>query len=807
MSGSSGEVGADPRPPPAPAARSELRRKLLRVAKWSSLSVLALALGGAVTVLLVIRHYEVGLPSVAELRSGYHPPEVTRVLARDGTLLASLFTQRRTVIPFKEIPDDLKLAFLAAEDARFYDEHTGLNYLGMLRALAANLRAGHIVQGGSTITQQVVKNLLLDPERTYSRKIRETILARRVEQELTKNQILELYLNNVYLGAGRYGVEEGARYYFGKKAKDLDVAEAAMLAGMVASPARFSPRRSLPRARERRRYVLDQMLDKGFVTRPLYEHAIQEPIRLAPEVEAESELAPEAVDYVKKVLQKVAGKRASLGGFVVTTTIDPTLQAEARQAVRDDLDHYAKRQKLEPPFTLKKRALWGKPFSGTPALNKIYVGTVTALDDAASTIDVRVGTVTGRVDLKKEDRYDPEHLLPTQFTDVGALLRVSLVTEPDPDGRPVPLRLELGPESALVAIDVRTRQVLALVGSYEALMGGLDRATDAHRQPGSSFKAFVYSYALHSRRFTPATVLDVPRKRGISAKEHRISVRLALAKSDNGAAQLVLDQCGAENVVGWAHALGIESRLEPTPSLALGAYEVTPLEITDAYATFPSGGLYAPPVLITKIVGPDGKVVPLPPEPPERRVMQPDEAYLTTSLLTSVIQEGTARRARWMGRPLAGKTGTTNQAKDAWFIGYSTDLVAGVWVGYDDALPLGWGEEGAVTALPAWMQFMKTALAKRPPTEFPRPTDIITTSIDPATGERAYPGDPDAKDEEFLDGTVPTEIATPEAGADGAAPRAGDAGAPRPASEHTIAAAARPDAGADAGSAEQPPPF
>ncbi|HEY6557475.1 MAG TPA: PBP1A family penicillin-binding protein [Polyangiaceae bacterium] len=726
----------------------------------SLVALVALAVGG---VFLVIRHYEAGLPSVTELRTGYRPPQVTRVLARDGTLLANLFRERRTVIALGEVPDHAKLAFLAAEDAHFY-EHEGLNYFGMLRALFANLRAGKTRQGGSTITQQVVKNVLLEPERTYRRKIRETILARRLEQYLSKDEIFALYLNHIYLGHGRYGIEEASRYYFGKKAKQLTLPEAALLAGVVAAPERFSPRNNRERALDRRRYVLGQMLEKGFITQPLHADSAAAPLRLAPAVEAESELAPEVISHVEKVLGEVAGDDAGRGGFVVTTTLDPSMQAAARKAVRDNLARYTERQKLTLPLTAEKRRLWGVPFEGTPHAQRAYTGKVVALDDRAGTIDVRVGDVVGRVSLMREERYNPKRLPPSEFAKVGALLRVSLLNEPEAGGRFPEMRVELGPQSALVAIDVRTRHVLALVGNVEALAGGLDRASRARRQPGSAFKPFVYSYALHSRRFTPATVLSLPADPRHKLDARRISIRNAVAKSDNTAATQVFKEIGPANVVQWAHALGIQSKLEPNASLALGAYEVTPLEITNAFATFASGGEYAPALIVSKIVGPDGKVLPLPPDPPRRRVMQEDEAYLTTSVLRSVVQAGTARRASGLGRPLAGKTGTTNDAKDAWFVGYSTEIVSGVWVGYDDPTPLGWGEAGGTTALPAWMDFMKAVHGKRPVTEFPRPGSVIVARIDPGTGLLAYDGQEGAIDEEFLDGTVPTESAVPDAG-------------------------------------------
>lgn len=808
------ESPTPPNPPETPeqerpGGRFDYRVMLRRAGWWLKrigVVVGVLALLGALTVFLTIRHYEADLPSVEQLRSGYAPPQVTRVLARDGSQLASVFTERRTVVPLTEVSDAAKLAFLAAEDASFY-EHEGLDYWGMLRALLANIRAGHTVQGGSTITQQVVKNVLLDSERSYRRKIRETILARRLEQHLSKDEIFSLYLNHIYLGHGRYGVEEASRFYFGKKAKELGVAEAALLAGLVASPERFSPRKSSAHALERRAYVLGQMLAKGFVTPELHAAAKDAAVVLAPAAEGESELAPEVVSYVGKLLEEVAGERSRRGGFVITTTIDPALQVAARKALRKNLDEWAARQKVLPPFTLEKRRLFGKPFEGTPRPHHAYTGRVVRLNEAGKSVDVQVGTVVGRVALAQEDRFNPKRLAPSEFTKEGALLRVSVAELPQKD-EPVPARLELGPEGAIVAVDPRTRQVLALVGSYEAVAGGLDRATRAHRQPGSAFKPFVYSYALHARRHTPGTVFELPASADGKLEARRISLRTAIAKSDNAAAERLLAEVGAANVIQWARALGIESKLEPTPSLALGAYEVTPIELGNAFATFASGGMYAPAVLVTKIVGPDGKELPLPARPPERRAMEQDEAYLTTSLLRSVVTDGTAKRASGLGRPLAGKTGTTNEAKDAWFVGYSVDVVCASWVGFDDALPLGWGESGGVTALPAWIDFMKAAHQNRPAADFPRPPGILRVRVDPGSGLLAAADQVDAVEEEFLGGTEPTETAVLDAGLD-AQVDASEAGPPPEDPEALPAPAdAGPSADADeAGPSEEPPPF
>ena len=747
------------------------RERLLKILKITGWSLLASVLIGALGVVLTIRHYESKLPTLDKVRKGYEPPQVTRVLSRDGTVLASLFTERRTVVKFTGIPNHVKLAFLAAEDAAFY-QHEGLDYLGMLRALAVNLRSGRSRQGASTITQQVVKNVLLAPDRTYERKIKETILARRLEHELSKDEILSLYLNQIYLGHGRYGVEEAARYYFGKKVGELDVAEAATLSGLVASPERYSPRRDVTLSLQRRHYVLSQMLEKGFVTQQVFDAAEERPLRLAPVSDGESELSPEVVEHVKKLLTKVGGEAVTRGGFVVETTIDPTLQAAARKATREALDAYLVRQKLLPPYTQSERRLWGPAFDGTPKQNKVYVGKVVATDDRSGTIDVRVGLTLGRVDLRHEERFNPKHLPPSELTREGALLRVRLLTPAEQPGGKAELKLELGPEAALVALEPRTREVRALIGSYEGVAGGLDRSTQARRQPGSAFKPLVYGYALHSRRLTLGSLLSLTRSGkelkkkpppGVApdATEYKLRVRPALAISDNAAAQKVLEEAGAPNVIDFARSLGIESPLSPTPSLALGAYEVTPIELTAAIATFAAAGAYQPPVLVTRITDSSGREVPLPPQPPRRQVIPAEEAYLITSALTSVIKEGTGKAAGVLPRPLAGKTGTTNQAKDAWFVGYSTDMVAGVWVGYDEAMPLGYGESGAVTALPIWIGFMKAAGAGRPAVDFPRPPGVVSVRIDPATGLLALPDQADGVDEEYLDGTAPTELSKP----------------------------------------------
>ena len=730
----------------------------------------------------IVSHYEAGLPDVGELRT-YQAPQVTRILARDGTLLSELFTQRRTLVSIGSLPPHVKLAVLAAEDAGFY-EHEGLNYWGIARAFLVNFRSHATRQGGSTITQQVVKNLLLNTqERTLSRKIREALLARRLEGSLTKDEIFELYLNNIFLGRGRYGVEEAARDDFGKSAKDLTVAQAALIAGRIANPREFHPRTNLSAALVRRSYVLDQMHRKGFLDDGQWAAAKDEPVVLAPPNDSSGALAPEAVELAKSVLYRLEPEQARLGGFTITTTIDAKLQADARRAIRETLVSYDKRHQVatlgRPSSVADKKGRSAPPkgaldsFEGTPAFesHRVLVGVVVGADDGAGTFDVRVGTIVGTVKLSDYERYNPAAAPPSAFAPVGSRVRVSLLAPVPAAPAKVPLRLELGPEGALVSVDVRSREILALAGSYEGVAGALDRATQSKRQPGSTFKPIVYSYALHSRRFTPASLVDP--NPGVFEGGYRPSnfegwqqhdplrLREALANSVNVVAVRVLEDVGPANVVEWAGALGIQSTMKPDLSLALGSYEVRPIELAGAYATFAAGGIYEEPTLVTRIVGPDGKDLPLPPRAPPRRVLDEAEAYLMTSMLTSVIDHGTAVRAKALNRPLAGKTGTSNGPKDAWFAGYSTDIAAVVWIGYDDGHGLGASEQGAVTALPAWMSFMKAAHEGKPRVDFSRPSGISDVTIDRRTGELPYPDDDDVMSEVFLVGTEPTATAVP----------------------------------------------
>jgi len=752
----------------APKGKREKRRRsrLLRVLQWTAVVVLVGALGGVG----LFWYYGRDLPDVAALRD-YRPAQTSRILDRNGVVLAEVFEERRTVIPFRDVPEGVLKAVLAAEDAEFYS-HEGLDYPGMIRALLVNVREGEFRQGGSTITQQVVKNFLLTPERSVERKIKELLLARRLEQELSKDEILHLWLNQVNFGDGHYGIEEAARYYFGKSVGQLSLGEAALLAGVPKAPTHYSPRHHPEAARRRRDFVLSEMVRKGFIEESAAAVARAEAVRV---VQARPETlgcAPEVVALAQKVLRGQVGAAAARhGGYTIHTTIDARLEQKTRAALQAGLRALDERQAYRPG-TPTKRGKRRVPALAkkAPRLGHTAVAEVTGIDDRARRLDVKVAGRRGVVDLRAASRWFAADVPVSKVIARGDRVRVTPLEDPPPDGDPARMRLDLGPEGAVVVLDVRSREVLALVGGYDATPGGFDRASAAERQPGSAFKPIVYGAALTTRRFTPATILyDAPevfaewRPQNFETWRYQGPVRLreALAQSINVAAIRLLHDVGIQSTIDTARALGISTKMEPTLALALGAYEVRPIELTRAFGVFAAGGERLEAPIVTRIVGPDGRAVALPPPPAPERVMSADEAYLLTSVLTSVVDHGTGKAARRLGRPSAGKTGTSNEARDAWFVGYTPDRVACVWVGFDDHGTLGPGESGARSALPIWIDVMSAAHEGRPAADFPVPPGIVTARIDPATGLLAYEGMTDAITESFLDGTVPTETARP----------------------------------------------
>ena len=767
------------------------------------LGVLAVVVGGASLVCLFVYFgSDPRLPTIEALKQ-YQPKQVTRILDRNGVVIGELGTEKRTFVPYAQIPKVLVDAVVAAEDGDYW-HHAGLDYRGMLRAFVENVLRGRTAQGGSTITQQVVKTFLLSPERTFRRKVQEIILARQVSQTLSKEQILELYLNQIYYGHGRYGCEEAARFYFGKSVRDIGLAEAALLAGLPQSPERLSPRKHPEAAKTRQRYVLEQLVERGYVDRATADRLATEPIRLARDTAPSAAMAPEAVDSVNRLL----GERGATGampppGLNIQTTIDSRLQVLARQSLERGLEELDVRQGYRGAVghvagraLAKHRALL-RALRGSKNPPQIYEGILTALEkDAADPhlgrLVVDLGDATGVVDLAQEPRYArrsgplaeklaagdlvrvriaPERARPESRADAGTGTRTE--TEGQASGNaPLALALEMGPQAAMVVMNPVTRQLLALVGGYDFHPGGFDRSQRAARLPGSAFKPIVYAAAIESRKFTAASILnDAPdvydrwKPQNYEKEEFRgpVSLRVALAHSINTVAIKLLEQVGIPAVKDMATRVGITSPIADDVglALALGATTVHPLELANAYATFAAGGLRSDPVLVTRI-GDEVQAIAAP-----AVALQPDVAYVMVALMRSVVQEGTAASVSGrLRRPVAGKTGTSNAERDAWFVGFTPDLLAAVWVGFDDQRKLGRGEAGSKTALPIWTDFMTRALVGQPVRDFVQPPGVVVQRIDKATGLLPAPGKElgvDTIDEVFLDGTAPTETA-PAAG-------------------------------------------
>jgi penicillin-binding protein 1A len=754
-------------------------RRVLRFTLWG----VVLAGGIALAALVGIFSYygsDPRLPTVSKL-DDFRPKQVTRILDRAGNPIGELGMEKRTVVPYGAIPKVLINAVVSAEDADYF-HHEGIDYRGMLRAFIENVLRGRTAQGGSTITQQVVKTMLLSPERTMRRKVQEIILARQLSQKLSKEEVLALYLNQIYYGHGRYGCEEAARYFFGKSVRDINLAEAALLAGLPQSPERLSPRKHPDAAKTRQRYVLGQMAEHGFVDRKTADRVAAEPIRLVREPASARGTAAEVVDSVGRMLVARMGDRAAFeSGTSVQTTVDARLQELARASLERGLEDLDARQGFRGPSGHLAGKALDKHRAELRAAHKnglkdseIFEGIVASVDKSVpgGKLHVDTGGGEGVVDLGLETRYGKgTKPLADRFKE-GDLVRVRLAPErPHAEGAPPSLALELGPQAAMVVMEPQSHEILALVGGYDYHPGAFDRSQRAHRQPGSAFKPVVYAAAIEQRKITPATLInDSPevyalwKPQNYEKEEFRgpVRVRTALAHSINTVAIKVLSEVGLPEARAVAARVGITS---PMPddlglAMALGAMTVTPLELANVYATFASGGVRGEPALV-RAFGAE-KVPPPKLEP----ALKPEVAYVLTSLLRSVIDEGTARAAAGkLRRPVAGKTGTTNRKSDTidgWFIGYTPDLLAAVWVGFDDSHKLGRGETGAKAALPVWLEFMTKAVVGRPTRDFVQPPGVVVQRIDKTTGLLAPAGqDTNTLDEVFLDGTAPSELAPP----------------------------------------------
>lgn len=810
-------------------------RVALRVA--AVLMIVSVVTGGVVGLAAYV-HFAREVPDLGSIED-YRPPVVSRIFGRTGRAVGELYRERREVLPYDRIPPRLVEAFIASEDARFF-EHGGIDFVGILRAAVANLRAGRVVQGGSTITQQVAKSLIISEEgyeagsaRKLSRKIREAILARRLERRLSKADIITLYLNQIFLGNQAYGVQSAAQAYFRKNVGELNLAEMALLAGLPQAPSRYSPFRHPKVARERRRYVLRRMVDEGFISEADLEAAEKTPIVVQPAPNLIREVAPYFTEHVRRLLgARFDDTELLTGGLRVWTTVDVERYRAAENAVYDKLRLVDKRQGFRGPLLrLESKAerekfleryaeeLKARGKAGPLEVDELYLGLIESIDRGRDLMRVRVGPYRAILPLaamRWARPVDPQvwyeggllRSIPKSFR-VGDVVHVRVVEydrlrkrgsargflEDVPRSGATLVQLEQEPnlEVALLSQDVETGYVHAMVGGYAFERSEFNRALQACRQPGSSFKPVVYSAALAKAEMTPSSIiLDAPLAFNDAAAQNRwkpnnfegtfqgeVTLRTALMRSMNVPAIRILERVGVSTAIEWARELGIESELRPELGLALGSSCITMGELLRAYATIASGGVKRERTFITRIEDRLGNVLHDGGDPrdgwaafgtklrramrhtdaPPERVMDESVAFVMTKLMRNVVEGGTGTSAKQVGVPIAGKTGTTNDSFDAWFVGFTREMATAAWVGFDDyVLPMGRYEQGGRAALPVWVDYMKAAI-KHPTGEFEPPPGVIMVRIDPETGKRAPPEGLRAVEEAYVRGTEPDEVA------------------------------------------------
>jgi len=701
--------------------------------------------------------------------------EASRVYAAGGQVVARFGDEIRTVIPAERIPAVVRYAMICAEDAAFYD-HPGLDLIGIARALWVDVTSGALAQGASTITQQLAKTQFLSREKTVTRKLKELVLARKLETRLGKDEILTLYLNEVYFGHGRYGIEEAARFYFGRSAAELDVAQAALLAGLPNSPARLSPFKFPQRARARRHYVIAQLHARGYIDEDARARADAAPLPVVGRDAGGDEAAWYLEAVRREVLEKVDRARLASGGLRVEIALDVGLQRAAERAVQDGLRRLDRQYATGVPIArhaddgaiAKAIARIAELQPAAPPAGSVLVGVALGHDPARRAWRIGLGRSEGFLrdgDLAryqvwpapakdgakaKADKTSEATPAPMELRR-GDEIRVS-VRENTADG--AWLSPEMGPQAALVALEPATRLVRALVGGDDFDLHPFDR-TRALRQPGSTFKTFAYGAAIEAGAIGADTVFkDEKRSYKVGGKTwtprnfsggwdgRSWTVRDALAHSINSIAVEVAARVGPEKVAAFAERLGVASPLVAGLPLALGSSSVTPIELTNAYATIAAEGRRADPILVTRIVDRDGKDVWVAPKGPGRQVVDPAVARQLADMLGEVVRSGSGRSAQGLGRAIAGKTGTSNGGRDAWFVGFSAELCTGVWVGYDDRTPLP-KATGGTTAVPIFAQFVKEGLADVPAVPLPRLAHTLTA---PLAGLPAADGESGAAD-------------------------------------------------------------
>ena len=735
----------------------------------------------------------------------YSPPLVTTIYTHDNKVLGYFYKEKRFLVRIDEMTPLLPKAFLAAEDASFY-EHDGVDFSAISRAFVANLRTGGIKQGGSTVTQQIIKRLLLTPEKSYKRKIKEAILSFRLEHYLEKDEILTIYLNQIYLGAGAYGVEAAARIYFAKHVGDLSIAECALLAGLPQAPSRYDPYKHPEKARARQLYVLGQMYGQGWIGKDEYNNAVDEQLVYKRMEDPSWHTGPYYLEEVRRwLIDKYGEETVYNGGLNVVTACDLKHQVAADAAIRNGLESSTRRRGWRGPLAELAPAEYAKflaseviPFSELRPDKWVKV-LVTKVSKKEAL--VKFGKYSAKMPVtsmkwcrKPNIRKAPEDVRPvkdaTKILKIGNVVWAKLTKAFFKDGSEVnfnqvdPDTPELGElnwlvdlvqrpivQGGLVSMDPRSGEVKAMVGGYSFHSSQFNRATQAKRQPGSAFKPIVYSTAMDNGFTTASILMDAPfvytdMVAGKLWKPQNFEgvfygptlLRTALVKSRNLVTIRLAQKMGIRKIIERAKVMGLETEFPVDLSVALGSASVTLLNMVEAYSAFARGGSRVKARLVLSVNSPWGEQL-YESKPEVHDAISPQTAYIMCSLLKEVVKHGTGWRARALGRPLAGKTGTTNNEHDAWYMGFSPYLLTGVFVGFDQLTPMGKYETGSRAASPIWVNYRKKVESDYPYMDFPQPDGVVMAKVDAFSGLLAGPGSTKTFFLPFKEGTQPTKTA------------------------------------------------
>ncbi|MEH3022408.1 MAG: penicillin-binding protein 1A [Pseudomonas oryzihabitans] len=781
--------------------------RVLKFFWWSLVALvcsLLLGLSGAFLYL------SPSLPSIDALRNVQLQIPL-RVYSADGKLIAEFGEMRRSPLRFSEIPPDFIHALLSAEDDNFAN-HYGVDVKSLMRAVSQLVKTGHIQTGGSTITMQVAKNYFLTSERSFSRKFTEILLALQIERQLTKDEILELYVNKIYLGNRAYGIEAAAQVYYGKSIKDLSVAQMAMIAGLPKAPSRYNPVANPERSLERRNWILERMFKLGYIDQAAYQAGVAEPLEAYHHVAVPELNAPYIAEMARAEMVGRYGGDAYTDGYQVYTTIDSRLQTSAFEAVRDGLTDYDRRhgyRGAEAQWPNQSRTEWAALVQKQRIVGGQDPAVVTQVEKSGILVMTREDKeeAVSWESMKWARPYLSANSLgprpngPADVVKVGDLIRVQRQNDGSLKFSQIPKA-----QSALVSLDPQDGAIRALIGGFSFEQSNYNRATQARRQPGSSFKPFIYSAAL-DKGFTAASLVnDAPivfmdenpdeawrPKNDNNTFLGPIRLREALYRSRNLVSIRVLQAIGIDYALDYVSRFGFErDQLPRNLSLALGTPGLTPLEVATGWAAFANEGYKVTPYVVDHVTDRDGKLIyrAAAPRVPQQvqakaapgvevtpaadtatadpanpppvfapQVIDPRNAFIMNSMLQDVIKRGTGRKALELGRnDLAGKTGTTNESKDTWFSGYNGDYVTTVWAGFDQPDTLGRQEFGGTVALPIWMSYMGAALKDKPPHQLKEPDGIVSIRVDPTTGRAAPPGTPNAYFELFKNEDTPPSL-------------------------------------------------